>query len=132
MVKMDSGRAGLLLLALLFPGCVEIVDGNEVSTEEARDASGFAQVNARGGLDVAISEGEFAVTVRIDENLQRYVRTSVADDTLTIAVDDANIRKKLPGPHVIISMPALLDAETTGDGSLTATDFDTEAPVSLE
>jgi hypothetical protein len=134
MLEMGFGRSGLLVLlaSLLSAGCVEIVDGNKVLTEEARDARDFDQVNARGGLDVAISEGDFAVTVRIDENLQRYVRTSVADDTLTIAVDDANIRKKLPGPHVIISMPALLDAETTGDGELTAGDFDTEAPVSLE
>jgi putative autotransporter adhesin-like protein len=133
MVKMGIGRASLLLLALLLsPGCVDIVEGNGVLKEEVRDARGFDQVNARGGLDVTINEGDFAVTVRIDENLLSYVRTSVADDTLTIAVDDANIREKLPGPHVVISMPALSDAETTGDGTLTATDFDAEAPVSLE
>jgi hypothetical protein len=133
MVNMGLGRLGLLLVAsMLFPGCVEVVDGNKVPAEEVRDLRGFDRVNARGGLDVAISVGDFSVSVRIDENLQRYVRTSVGDDTLTIAVDDANLREKLPGPHVVISMPALSDAETTGDGTLTATDFDAEAPVSLE
>lgn len=133
MVKLDSGLAVRLSLALLpSAGCVDIVEGNGVLKEEVRDVRGFDQVNARGGLDVTISEGDFAVSVRIDENLQSYVRTSVADDTLTIAVDDANLSEKLPGPHVVISMPALLDAETTGDGTLTASEFDTEAPVSLE
>jgi hypothetical protein len=133
MVTMVFGRSGCLLLALLlFPGCVDILDGNKVLTEEARDARDFDQVNARGGLDVAISEGDFALTVRIDENLLPYVRTSVGDDTLSVAVDDANFRKKLPGPHVIISMPALRDAENTGEGAMTVTEFDAEGPISLE
>jgi hypothetical protein len=124
-------RAAVLALQL-FPGCVEVVDGDGVLEEQARDARDFDRVDVRGGLDVVISEGNFSVTGRIDENLQRYVRSSVEDDTLTIAVDDANIRDKLPGPHVIISMPALRDAETAGEGSLTAADFEAEAPVSLE
>lgn len=140
MVQMDFGRSGrrgwvagaAALALLLAPGCVDIVEGNKVQAEEARDARGFDKINARGGLDVAISQGDFAVTVRIDENLLRYVRTSVSNGTLTIAVDDANLRDMLPGPHVVVSMPALSDAETTGDGSMTAADFDTEAPLSLE
>lgn len=133
MVKMASGRAGCPLLALLlFPGCVDILEGNKVLTEEVRDVGDFDKINARGGLDVAISEGDFAVTVRIDENLLPYVRTSVDDDTLSVAVDDANFKKKLPGPHVLISMPALRDAETTGEGSLTASEFEGQGPISLE
>jgi hypothetical protein len=141
MVKNDVRRAGCLWLGrlagsaalalLLLPGCVEIVDGNEVLQEEPRDARDFDKVNARGGLDVAISEGDFSVTVRIDENLLSHVRTSVDDDTLSISVD-ANLREKLPGPHVLVSMPALDDAETTGDGSLTVSEFDAEGPMSLE
>lgn len=141
MLKMDGEGAGpfwlgrvvpgAALALLLCPGCVEIVDGNEVLVEEQREARGFDQVNARGGLDVAISEGDFSVSVRIDENLLSHVRTSVDDDTLSISVD-ANLRDKLPGPHVLVSMPSLRDAETTGDGALTVSEFEAEAPISLE
>jgi hypothetical protein len=141
MVNNDVGRAGCLWLGrlagsaalalLLLPGCVEIVDGNGVLQEEARDARDFDKVNARGGLDVAISEGDFSVTVRIDENLLSQVRTSVDDDTLSISVD-ANLRELLPGPHVVVSMPALEDAETTGEGAMTVSEFDAEGPMSLE
>lgn len=135
MSKFGLGRAGCLAAPLLlFPmACVDVVDGNEVPSEELRDARDFDRVTARGGLDVTIEEGDYAVSVRIDENLQQYVRTSVDGDTLTVAVDDANIRDKLPGPHVIISMPTLRDAETAGEGTLTASAFETDdAPISLE
>jgi hypothetical protein len=119
-------------LLTLSMGCVEIVDGNQVLTEETREATGFDRVSARGGLDVSITPGDFSVSVRIDENLQPYVLTRVDGDTLEIEVDDANIRKKLPGPHVVIAMPALSDAETAGEGSLTAAEFEADEPVSLE
>lgn len=142
MTTLDVGRAGRLsparaawgiaLSLLLLPGCVEVVDGNRVLREEARDERDFDKVNARGGLDVAITEGDFSVTVRIDENLLPYVLTGVEGGTLSIEVDDANLRKKLPGPHVLISMPALRDAENSGQGNLTASDFDAAGPVSLE
>ena len=140
------GRAGLfcgrtvcrrsvgawVALSLLAAGCVDIVDGNKVLTEDPRVLTGFERVTARGGLDVTLEEGDFSVVVRIDENLQSYVQTSVDDGTLTISVDDANIRKKLPGPHVIVTMPSLRDAETAGEGTLTASEFEGDAPVSLE
>lgn len=120
------------LCAWAAAGCVDIVDGNGVASSELREASGFTRVNARGGLDVTLDEGEFSVEVRIDENLQPYVRTRVAGDTLGIDVADANIRGKLPGPHVVVRMPSLRDAETAGAGTLTATGFGADAPVSLE
>jgi hypothetical protein len=143
MDQIAAGRAGRLALAwacgplalaLLLPamGCVDILDGNGVRVDVARDVRGFDRVTALGGLDVEISEGDFSVTVSIDENLEPDVLTTVEGGTLTIEVDDANIREKLPGPHVIIAMPALRDAETAGKGSLTATDFEASAPVSLE
>jgi len=128
----ETAVGAALALSLLAAGCVDIVDGNKVLSEESRPVSGFERVTARGGLDVTIEEGDFSVLVRIDENLQPYVETSVDDGTLTIAVDDANIRKKLPGPHVLITMPSLSDAETAGEGTLTATAFEADAPVSLE
>ncbi|HTV25775.1 MAG TPA: head GIN domain-containing protein [Polyangiaceae bacterium] len=113
-------------------GCVESVDGDGMRTQETRDARGFAQVNARGGLDVTISEGDFSVVVDIDQNLQKYVTTSVRNDTLTVEVDDVNLGTKVDGPHVIISMPELSDVETTGDGELIVNEFDAEVPLSLE
>lgn len=124
--------ASALACGVLVIACVQRFDGNGVLVEEARAARDFERVMANGGLDLTVSEGEFAVTVRIDENLQPYVRTSVQGGTLRVSVDDGNIGDKLPGPHVLISMPALRDAETAGPGGVSAEGFVSEGPVSLE
>ena len=127
-----KAAAGAASAGLMLASCVDIVDGDGMRVREPRAVSGFENVTARGGLDVTISEGDFSVVVDIDQNLQSYVSTSVRDGTLTIAVDDANIRDKVSGPHVNIQMPALSDVETAGEGGVTVSEFDAEAPISLE
>lgn len=121
-----------VLAGALLSGCVEIIDGNRVLAEEARPEQDFTRVHSRGVLDVALAEGPFAVTVRIDENLVPHVRTAVSDDTLFISVEGGNIRKYLPGPHVLVTLPLLRDAELTGSGSLVATELGADTDVSLE
>lgn len=125
-------RLAVAFAAALLPGCVEMFDGNGVLDEEVRPVRDFTRVHSRGVLDVTLTEGEFAVTVHIDENLLPHVRTTVSDDTLLISVEGGNIRGYLPGPHVVVAMPALRDAELTGSGSLVSTGFDADTDVSLE
>jgi Putative auto-transporter adhesin, head GIN domain len=125
------GRTGCVLsLALL--GCVETLDGNGVLAEEARPQRGFEKVSSRGSLEVELTRGDFAVDVRIDRNLMSRVATSVNDGTLIIRVAGGNLGRHLPGPHVSVSMPALLDVELNGVGRLVASGFVEQETASVE
>jgi putative autotransporter adhesin-like protein len=113
--------------------CVETFEGNGVPAAEARTLAGFDQVLSRGVLDVRLVRADqFAVNVRIDSNLLQVVRTSVSGGQLTIDVDGGNLGEILPGPHLVVSMPSLLDAELTGSGKLSAEGFTESEPVSVE
>lgn len=117
----------------LLAGCVETYDGNGTPAEEIRALSGVEKVASRGLLDVQLTRAEaFALTVRIDENLIARVVTSVNAGTLLVELEGGNLGEHLPGPHVIVTLPRLLDAELTGSGRLSAEGFEGDEPVSLE
>jgi hypothetical protein len=120
---------GLVLLVL--PGCVDILDGNGVPGEDERELPEFERIVTQGNLDLMVTEGAFAVTVHIDENLVERVSTTVSGDTLDVEVEGGNLGEFLDGPHVIISMPELTGAELRGGGSVTATGFDGGGSVLL-
>jgi hypothetical protein len=112
--------------------CVDTFEGNGIAGAETRAATGFNQVLSRGVLDVRLQHAEqFALQVRIDSNLLDVVRTSVSGGRLSIDVA-GNLSDVLPGPHVIVAMPSLLDAELAGSGSLSAEGFTESEPVSVE
>jgi hypothetical protein len=118
---------GVLALA----GCVETYDGNGVLGEEARTATGFDRVSVRGSLDVELEPGDFAVAVRIDQNLLSRVATRVDGRSLLVRFD-GNLGDHLPGPNVSIRLPLLSDVELNGAGRLVATGFDGEDPANVE
>jgi Putative auto-transporter adhesin, head GIN domain len=125
-------RAPVGLLVLLLPACVEIYDGDGVPGEDMRMLSGFEGVATQGNLDLVVTQGEaFSIEVRIDQNLVQRVSTTVSGDTLKVAIDGGNLGEFRPGPHVLISMPTLTEAELRGPGSLKATGFDDGDDVSL-
>lgn len=124
-------RAAALACVLLC-GCVETLDGNGVPGEQTRDLVGFDRVQARGALETQLRRGDFAVEVRIDENLLGRVATEVASGTLSIAFDGGNLGDVLPGPHVLVTLPSLVDLELNGTGRLAAEEFDEEGAVSVE
>lgn len=119
--------------AWLACACVETYDGNGTPAQEARALTGFERVLSRGVLDVAVTQADaFGLTVRIDENLLERVVTSVSEGTLTVDIDGGNLGEVLPGPHVLVTLPALSDAELIGSGRLSAAGFSDDEPVSLE
>lgn len=121
----------LALVLLTLPGCIDILDGNGLPAEEERELPEFERVNTLGNLDLTLTEGAFAVTVRIDENLVEHVSTSVSDGTLKVSVDGGNLGEFLEGPHVIIGMPELTGVELRGGGSVIARGFDGGGSVLL-
>lgn len=113
----------LLVLLLVLPSCSLGVDGNGERTEEDRGLQGFTSLIADGSLDVQVHQGDTtSVVVSIDSNLQRFVRTDVADGRLMIDVSDP-IGDTLAGPHIIVTMPVLRAARLVGSGSVSAATF---------
>ncbi len=121
-----------LLSAALSAGCVDTFDGDGVPGEEVRVAQDFDLLSARGDLDVAVTQGPFAVSVKIDQNLLERVITTVDQGRLEISIDGGNLGEHLPGPNVIVSMPALRDVELNGSGRIAAGEFDEDEAVSVE
>jgi hypothetical protein len=122
----------LIIGALLGSGCVETFDGNGVRQEESRTLGSFERVTARGALEVRVTPGPFAVNLSIDANLLPRIKTFVDTSTLIIEMDGGNLGRRVPGPHVIISLPSLVDAELNGSGSLVAEGFEDSELVSVE
>jgi putative autotransporter adhesin-like protein len=117
--------------SLFMTGCVETFDGNGIPADETRALSGFDRVSSRGPLEVAITHGDFAVGVHIDQNLLARLGTTVSGDTLIIQAEGGNLGDLVPGPHVTIAMPSLVGAEMRGTGTFTADGFDEETPVDV-
>jgi hypothetical protein len=124
-------------LAVIFLGvsvaCVETYDGNGVPAEEDRQVSGFDRISARGSLGVRVTRASVpAVSVHIDQNLLRRVRTRVSNTTLVIQIEGGNLGESLPGPHVLVALPSLREAELNGSGRLEVEGFDEQSPISVE
>jgi len=125
-----AARAGILdgvlpALLLVLPACSlgDGVDGNGQRMEENRDLRDFSRVSADGPLDVQVQQGNTtSVVVSVDSNLQRLVRTHVADGRLIVDVSEP-IGDTVAGPHVIVTMPVLHAARLLGSGSLSAESF---------
>jgi hypothetical protein len=129
------GTARLITIAALAAaGCGPWVDGNGERATETRPLEGFTAVASDSDLDVQIQSGPaFYVEVSIDSNVLRDVRTDLTDGGATLSIDlEGHIWDILPGPHVIITMPALQRAVLNGSGSMFATGFQQTDPVDLE
>ena len=121
-----------LTSGLALGGCVETHDGNGILAEEARTLTGFDRVSVRGALDIELEQGDFAVAVRIDQNLISRVTTRLDGRTLLIRFEGGNLGDHLPGPNVSVNLPLLSDVELNGSGRLVASGFEGEEPASVE
>jgi hypothetical protein len=129
------GTARLVTVAILAAGCGlygEKGDGERAT--ETRPLQGFTAVVADSSLDVQIQRGDmFNVEVSIDSNLLDDLRTDLVDGGATLSIDTGHpVRDILPGPHVVVTMPALQRAALNGSGSVSASGFQQPDPVTLE
>jgi hypothetical protein len=132
-IRFETTRL-MLVAALAAAGCGLYVDGNGERATETRPLQGFTAVSADGPLDVQIQRGDsFDVQVSIDSNVLRDLRTDLIDGGATLSIDlDGRFWDILPGPHVIVTMPALRRAVLNGSGSVSATGFQQDDAVALE
>ena len=132
---MTRRRAAVLaLLAVALPAAsfawgLGSVEGNGKMNTETRRAEGFKRVELHGALDADIREGPFAVSVTIDENLQKLLLTEVEGDTLHVRSKENLDPGK--GAKVTITLPELQSASTRGSGDVTISGVHGKGPVKL-
>jgi hypothetical protein len=97
--------------------------GSGTITEQERNVPVFTGIEAGGGIDVYVTQGEKQkVVVVTDDNLQEYVKTKVEGDILKIYLDKWSIHAK--SMKVKITLKDLKSVSCSG-----GSDFYTESPV---
>lgn len=91
------------------------VAGNGSPIVEGRNVSGFKRVENRTSLSAQITEGtDFAVSVKIDSNLQSMIRTALSGDTLLI--DSLGDFQTTGEPAVYVMLPDFRAATASSSG----------------
>ncbi|MDB4973434.1 MAG: hypothetical protein JWN48_1775 [Myxococcaceae bacterium] len=115
---------------LVLSGCW-VVEGNGTRTDELRAGAGFSAVENDSSLEVLVERGDaFSIVVSIDDNALDHVQTEIHGNTLRISTDDL-LRSLVPGPHVRVTLPHLLEAKASGSGRLDVLSFEETAPIDL-
>ena len=103
---------------LLVGGCRWLgIQGNGKIQTGERPVSAFANIDARGGFEIEWQNGTPALRITTDENLFRYIESSVSGDTLRLRTRE-QIRPS-HGIKVVISSPTRTGAKLTGAVKLT-------------
>lgn len=121
-VALDMTRWGLLaaVAIIALAGCHVVgVRGNGNVTTENRPATDFVNVEAEGAFNLQWSSGPPAVNITTDQNLLRYIETSVSGQTLRIRSREP--LRPTEGLKVKLSSSGLRGAKLTGAVRLTAT-----------
>lgn len=106
-------RLAVLAAAIGLVACGVVGNGSPIV--ESRNVSGFKRVENRTSLSAQITEGaDFAVSVKIDSNLQSMVRTALSGDTLLI--DSLGDFQTTSEPAVYITLPDFRGASASGSG----------------
>ncbi len=101
------------LLVLLAPGCDwRGIRGNGHITTESRPASAFTRVDAGGFYEMEWRPGAPSCSITTDENLLRYVKTSMEGDLLKIELEETVAPTH--GIKVALTSPSLAGASLSG------------------
>lgn len=117
---MKNHTPHLLLLALLLAagaalpaqnwnswGKRKTVRGDGQTTTDTRKLIDFTRLDVCCGFDVELAQGDFAVEVEAERNLQELIRTEVRGSTLSIGWRE-NVNVKNTRPILVrVSLPAL-------------------------
>lgn len=124
-------------LRLMFVGCLAAVsgchgiEGSGVRVRQSRQVPDFTSIQSRVPFDIQVRQSDqTSVTLSLDSNLVSHVYTDVRNQILDIE-SDADPLSFVTGPHIIITMPHLLSAQTSDSGSFDAKTFDETDTVRL-
>ena len=94
------------------------IRGNGRIKTDERPVSPFSDVDARGGFTIEWQNGPPSLRITTDENLLRYIKSNVSDNTLHLRTSE-QIRPS-HGVQVVISSPTRAGARITGAVKLSA------------
>jgi hypothetical protein len=87
----------LVAFSLTAISCIAHIHGNGKVVKEERSVSGFDQISASTGIEVALTQDSFEkVVVEADENIQKILKTEVTGGKLKIYLEEGvNYAKKM-------------------------------------
>lgn len=129
----------LLLLGLIFlagctdglsiPGVESVTGSGNVITREF-DFADFDRVSVGYAFKVNVTRGDdYAVVVRVDDNLEQYLKVEQNGQQLTIGMTDPLMLNRAT-LEVAITMPAISELEFSGATSGTVSGFSSSEPFS--
>lgn len=102
-----------------------VTPGNGARVDHFVALGGFTRVSADSALDVEVKQGSgVIVIVSIDSNLLAQVTTELRGDTLVLGTK-GSFETKLPGPHIKVTLPQLVEANNGGSGDLAVANVET-------
>jgi hypothetical protein len=126
--------AGLALIAcsVSLPSVSRVTgSGNVVSLEQ--DFSDFDRLVVSHAFRTTVTQGDsFDVVIRIDDNLQPYLRVEQDGDTLSIGLtDELGLGLLTATLEADITLPSLASLDASGGTHVTLAGFEEDAAVSL-
>ena len=109
---------------------VNIVKGSGNVVTEERDVGGFEKVVMSGMGKVLVTQGdEESLTIETDDNLMRYIETTVRGDTLEIGLTD-DVKRKVLNPSdgltIRLTVENLHTINISGAGSFEIEELDVD------
>jgi hypothetical protein len=106
--------------------------GNVISLEQ--DVSDFDRLEVSGAFEVTITQGDVtSVVIRIDDNLQPYLRVEQVGQKVSIGLDtEIGFNFGNPTLEADITMPSLSSLHLSGATQATLVDFVVDGNVTLD
>lgn len=124
-------RLGLFVVLAAIAGCGTarpVVTGTGVESSETRELPAFTSVELYGvGSTTVTSGAKRQLTIRADDNMLTWVKSSVADGTLRIGVGDGDYVWHTGFPRIALSGSAATSYELSGQTTLVIEDVDADS-----
>ncbi len=119
----------MLMAGLFLNACAaEVIKGSGNVTSEARDVSGFNEVELKGVGNLTVRQtGSESLTIEAEDNILPYLRTEVENNRLTIYIGDYTAIRPTEPISYNLSVKDLDALNLLGSGDIDAANISTEA-----
>jgi hypothetical protein len=127
-----------LLFLIAFTSCIDedtgvTVVGSDNIISEARQASGFSEINISGVLAVDIRYGEeYSVTVRANDNIISRITTETSLERISIRLDTDNHSLENIIAEVVIITPELVKITNEGISTIDLSGFEQLSTLTIQ